>query len=86
MTWPSADWRTLEIQVKWRMLKGRAECVGLGSFQAPDKLRPLQTGDLRGITLGRLLEKASEALSEDLLYTYRVPSTTKGRSALSLTA
>ncbi len=74
VTWPSADWRELEIEVKWRMMNGRWECVGLGiGFLRPDKARPLQTGDLRGITLGRLLEKASGELQTDLLYTHRDP-------------
>jgi hypothetical protein len=74
VTWPSADWRELEIQVKWRLLKGRWECVGLAvDFADASKARPLQTADLRGITLGRLLEEAAEKLSKDLLYTFRDP-------------
>lgn len=73
--WPSADRRyPLEVEVRWKLLKGRWECIGLGIGFAPGaKMRPLQTADLRGITLGRLLEIASAKLQEDLLYTYRDP-------------
>lgn len=72
--WPHVDNGPLWIGVRWSMMDGRWECVGLSIDFAPGaRVRPLLTNDLRGITMGALLERAGRALSEDLLNTYRDP-------------
>jgi len=72
--WPHEDNGPLQIDVTWRRMDDQWECVGLTIGFAPGaRVRPLLTGDLRGITMGALLERAGRGLAEDLLVTYRDP-------------
>lgn len=74
VVWPDPDDGPLEVEVRWHMIGGRWECVGLSmGLAAGVPERPLTTADVRSLTMTELLRRAAEDLQTDLLYTYRDP-------------
>lgn len=56
----------LYLNVRWRLVRNRWECVGLDIQFANDPNRPLRTTDLRKIKLSDVLERASSELQDRL--------------------
>lgn len=74
MNWPDPWNGPLEVEVRWHMIGGRWECVGLSIGFAPGvPERPLTTTDVRSLAMTELLRRAAEELQTDLLETYRDP-------------
>lgn len=74
VVWPDPDDGPLYVEVRWRMLGGRWECVGLSIEFAPGvPERPLTTTDVRSLAMTELLRRAAEELQTDLFCTYRYP-------------
>jgi len=67
--WPNAKTGHLWMTVKWRMLDGRWECIGLGIDFAPGaRVRPLQRHDLDILKMSDLLDYAASLLPGALMH------------------